>query len=134
MNDIENVIFDIAEALRVPVLVLALLALAVVLIELGAFIVELLAPPPARLRPARDRVARGARRPRARRRGRRQVRAAPRRVEHRDGARARVHGRSVGQGQASAIGSPRASPTSTSGRCGGSSARGCWCAPVPRSA
>ena len=42
MNDIENVIFDIAEALRVPVLVLALIALAVSLIELGAFIVELL--------------------------------------------------------------------------------------------
>lgn len=41
MNDIENVIFDIAEALRGPVLVLALLALAVSLIELGAFIVEL---------------------------------------------------------------------------------------------
>jgi biopolymer transport protein ExbB/TolQ len=42
MNDIENVIFEIAEALRVPVLVLALLALAVSLIELGAFVVELL--------------------------------------------------------------------------------------------
>ncbi len=42
MNNIENVIFDIAEALRVPVLVLVLLALAVSLIELGAFIVELL--------------------------------------------------------------------------------------------
>ncbi len=41
MSDIENVIFDISEALRVPVLVLALVALAVVLIELGAFIVEL---------------------------------------------------------------------------------------------
>src|SRR5918995_3391925 len=41
MNSIENVIFDIAEALRVPVLILALLALAVVLIELGAFLVEL---------------------------------------------------------------------------------------------
>ena len=42
MNDIENVIFDIAEALRGPVLVLALIALAVSLIELGAFVVELL--------------------------------------------------------------------------------------------
>jgi biopolymer transport protein ExbB/TolQ len=41
MNDIENVIFDIAEALLVPVLILALVALAVVLIELGAFLVEL---------------------------------------------------------------------------------------------
>ena len=41
MNDIENVIFDIAEALRAPVLILALLALAVTLIELGAFFVEL---------------------------------------------------------------------------------------------
>jgi biopolymer transport protein ExbB/TolQ len=42
MNSIENVIFDISEALRGPVLVLALIALAVTLIELGAFIVELL--------------------------------------------------------------------------------------------
>jgi biopolymer transport protein ExbB/TolQ len=41
MNEIENVIFDIAEALRAPVLILALVALAVSLIELGAFIVEL---------------------------------------------------------------------------------------------
>src|SRR3712207_4516028 len=42
MNEIENVIFEVAEALRGPVLILALLALAVSLIELGAFIVELL--------------------------------------------------------------------------------------------
>src|SRR4051795_5144148 len=41
MNSIENVIFNISEALLVPVLVLALVALAVVLIELGAFLVEL---------------------------------------------------------------------------------------------
>jgi biopolymer transport protein ExbB/TolQ len=42
MNQIENVIFDIAEALRGPVLILALVALAVTLIELGAFAFELL--------------------------------------------------------------------------------------------
>jgi biopolymer transport protein ExbB/TolQ len=41
MNNIEDIIFNIAEALRGPVLVLALLALAVTLIELGAFLVEL---------------------------------------------------------------------------------------------
>lgn len=41
MNQIENVIFDVAEALRAPVLILALVALAVALIELGAFFVEL---------------------------------------------------------------------------------------------
>ena len=41
MNGIENVIFEVAEALRVPVLILALLALAISLIELGAFLVEL---------------------------------------------------------------------------------------------
>src|SRR3712207_8385300 len=42
MNDIEQVIFDVAEALRAPVLILALLALAISLIELGAFVVELI--------------------------------------------------------------------------------------------
>jgi biopolymer transport protein ExbB/TolQ len=42
MNDIEQVIFDVSAALRGPVLVLALIALAVTLIELGAFAVELL--------------------------------------------------------------------------------------------
>ncbi len=39
---IEDVVFDIAKALRIPVLVLALFALAVVLVELGALGVELL--------------------------------------------------------------------------------------------
>jgi biopolymer transport protein ExbB/TolQ len=38
---IEQVIFDVAEALRVPVLVLALVALALVIVEVGAFVVEL---------------------------------------------------------------------------------------------
>jgi len=37
---IEQLIFDVAEALRYPVLALALLALAVVLVEAGAFAVE----------------------------------------------------------------------------------------------
>jgi biopolymer transport protein ExbB/TolQ len=40
-DDIEQVIFDVAEALRVPVLILALLALAAVAYELGAFLFEL---------------------------------------------------------------------------------------------
>jgi biopolymer transport protein ExbB/TolQ len=39
--DIENTLFHIAEALRVPVLVAALLCLAWVLVELGRFVVEL---------------------------------------------------------------------------------------------
>jgi biopolymer transport protein ExbB/TolQ len=39
--DIENTLFHIAEALRVPVLVAALLCLAWVLVELGRFLVEL---------------------------------------------------------------------------------------------
>ncbi|MDO8186084.1 MotA/TolQ/ExbB proton channel family protein [Conexibacter sp. JD483] len=39
---IEDVIFDAASALRVPVLLLALVALALVLVELGALSVELL--------------------------------------------------------------------------------------------
>jgi biopolymer transport protein ExbB/TolQ len=42
MNGIETAIFDIAKALRVPVLVLALAAVALTLLELGAFAVELL--------------------------------------------------------------------------------------------
>jgi biopolymer transport protein ExbB/TolQ len=40
--NIEQVIFDVAEALRYPVLALALLSLALVLVELGAFAVEVL--------------------------------------------------------------------------------------------
>ncbi|HEY1853636.1 MAG TPA: MotA/TolQ/ExbB proton channel family protein [Solirubrobacterales bacterium] len=39
--DIENVLFDVAEALRTPVLIAALLCLAVVLVEFGRFLVEL---------------------------------------------------------------------------------------------
>jgi biopolymer transport protein ExbB/TolQ len=39
--DIEQVIFDVAGALRYPVLILALASLAVVLVEAGAFAVEL---------------------------------------------------------------------------------------------
>jgi biopolymer transport protein ExbB/TolQ len=41
-HDIEQVIFHVAEALRVPVLILALIALALVAIELGGFIMELI--------------------------------------------------------------------------------------------
>jgi biopolymer transport protein ExbB/TolQ len=40
-DNIEQVIFDVAEALRVPVLILALAALAWVIYELGAFVFEL---------------------------------------------------------------------------------------------
>ena len=39
--DVEEVLFDVAEALEIPVLVLALLALAVVVFELGGMIAEL---------------------------------------------------------------------------------------------
>jgi hypothetical protein len=41
---LEQVLFDIASALRVPVLILALAPLAVVLVELGTFAVEGLRP------------------------------------------------------------------------------------------
>jgi biopolymer transport protein ExbB/TolQ len=41
-DQIEQVIFDVAEALRVPVLILALVALALVVVEMGAFAMELL--------------------------------------------------------------------------------------------
>ncbi|MDX6587180.1 MAG: hypothetical protein QOI31_1653 [Solirubrobacterales bacterium] len=40
--EVENVLFDIAEALRVPVLIAALVALALVLFELGGLVAELL--------------------------------------------------------------------------------------------
>jgi biopolymer transport protein ExbB/TolQ len=40
-HDVDNVIFRVADALQVPVLILALLALAAVVVELGAFAVEL---------------------------------------------------------------------------------------------
>ncbi len=39
--EIENVLFHVAEALRVPVLVAALLCLAAVLVEFGRFLIEL---------------------------------------------------------------------------------------------
>jgi biopolymer transport protein ExbB/TolQ len=39
--NVEEIIFDIAEALRVPVLILVIAALAVVLVETGAFAMEL---------------------------------------------------------------------------------------------
>ncbi|HWM55354.1 MAG TPA: MotA/TolQ/ExbB proton channel family protein [Solirubrobacterales bacterium] len=38
---VEQILFDVSEALRVPVLVLALLALVVVVVELGALLAEL---------------------------------------------------------------------------------------------
>src|SRR6188472_3646494 len=41
-HDIEQVIFNVADALRVPVLILAIAALVYVLYELGAFCFELL--------------------------------------------------------------------------------------------
>ena len=41
-NDLEQLIFDVAEALLVPVLILTLLALAAVIIETGAALVEML--------------------------------------------------------------------------------------------
>lgn len=41
-NDLEQLIFDVAEALLVPVLILTLLALAAVIIETGAAVVELI--------------------------------------------------------------------------------------------
>ena len=39
--DVQDILFRVADALRVPVLILALVALAVLLVELGAFAVEL---------------------------------------------------------------------------------------------
>jgi biopolymer transport protein ExbB/TolQ len=39
---VENVLFDVAEALRVPVLVLALIAGVIVLVEVGALLMELM--------------------------------------------------------------------------------------------
>jgi biopolymer transport protein ExbB/TolQ len=40
-HDIDNAIFRVASALQVPVLILALLALALVIFELGSFVIEL---------------------------------------------------------------------------------------------
>ena len=41
VNDVERLIFDVAEALRIPVLVLALASIAFVLVEAGALVAEL---------------------------------------------------------------------------------------------
>lgn len=63
---VEELLFDIAEALRVPVLALALLALAWMLFELGGFVAELIRRSPrsmprleAAIDSARDALARG---------------------------------------------------------------------------
>jgi biopolymer transport protein ExbB/TolQ len=55
-NDVEHAMFRVAQALEVPVLVLALAALGLVLVELGAFAVELL----RRRRRDRGRIERAA--------------------------------------------------------------------------
>jgi len=41
VNDVERLIFDVAEALRIPVLTLALASIAFVLVEAGALVAEL---------------------------------------------------------------------------------------------
>jgi biopolymer transport protein ExbB/TolQ len=41
VHDVDTLIFRVADALQVPVLIVALLALAAVIVELGAFVVEL---------------------------------------------------------------------------------------------
>ncbi|HEY8466212.1 MAG TPA: MotA/TolQ/ExbB proton channel family protein [Solirubrobacterales bacterium] len=63
---VEELLFDVAEALRIPVLAAALLALALVLVEAGAFVTELVRRSPRSLHrleaavdAARDALARG---------------------------------------------------------------------------
>jgi biopolymer transport protein ExbB/TolQ len=56
IGSVEDVVFDVANALRIPVLVLALVALAVVIVELGSLVVELL----RRRRRDSDRLERAA--------------------------------------------------------------------------
>ena len=87
-HDIENAIFHIAEALRVPVLILALLALAAVLVELGGFVVELVRR--RRRDFSRLEVGRGRRQRAAREEGPagRLAAAPPGRLEPRHGAHA----------------------------------------------
>jgi biopolymer transport protein ExbB/TolQ len=41
VNDVERLLFDVAEALRIPVLILALASIAFVLVEAGALVAEL---------------------------------------------------------------------------------------------
>ena len=63
---VEELLFDVAEALRIPVLAAALLALALVLIEAGAFVTEIVRRSPrslhrleAAVEAARDALTRG---------------------------------------------------------------------------
>jgi biopolymer transport protein ExbB/TolQ len=63
---VEELLFDVSEALRIPVLALALIALAIVVIEAGAFVTELVRRSPrslhrleAAVEAARDALARG---------------------------------------------------------------------------
>ena len=132
---VEDVVYDASTVLRIPVLILALAALAVVIVELGGLAVELV----RRRRRDSDVLERARRSPPARADS----------DEARNGARRVLRGAASSDAMAAtfvrrgrtgprawrrARGSRRASPTTTCSRCGGSSARACSCAPVPRSA
>ena len=124
-HDIDEVIFHVANALRVPVLILALVALALVIFELGSFVVELRGRRRRRLRDPVERGRSGARgAPRGRPPGRSRGRQRPG-SEPGDGRHAVVHRRDARGPTAATTRSTRRSPTSTSAPSGDSGVRGC---------
>jgi len=132
-HDIDEAIFHVASVLEVPVLILALLALAMVILELGSFVIEL------RRRRRRRFTALSSGAERAR-----EALA----IDDRRGAAAALHGLARSAAMADTLAfiaaharrtgattsSTRRSPTSTSARDDGSTAPGCSSASDRRSA
>ena len=132
-HDIDQAIYHVANALQIPVLILALLALAAVIYEFGAYLIELRgrrrrvfarisasAEQARRALLANDRSGAGSRR-------------AWRRTESGDGGHARVHRQATLEPREAITRSIKRLRTSTSTPSAGSGARGSWCAPGRRS-
>ena len=135
-QDLYHAIFRSRQVSRVPVVILALLALAVIVAEFGAFLVELAA---RRRRRTGRRASTGSPTPRAARL------ALPAGRTTRPGGTAPVAWSAAMDATYAAFlahasspaptrGSPRSSPTSTSAASAGSAAPGCWCGSARRSA
>ncbi len=130
-HNVEQIIFNVSAALLVPVLILALLALALVIYEAGSVTVEMYRRR-RRSFPKLERATAQAKeflgeddRPSA---------AESLKPVAQSASMAGVLEALVGfgAGRPGRRAPPRRWPTSTTARCGGSSARGCWCAPARR--
>ena len=133
-HDIDEVIFHVASVLQIPVLILALLALALVIFELGSYLVEVTGRRKRRFQTLSD----GADRARSallegdRTRGRARGQRDP--AQCRDGGHAGLHHRPRPHRRRAIISSTRRWPISTSTPSGGSAGRACSSGPARRSA